>query len=173
MSSQETLSLRYEMPSRLVGIGRDNSTKFTVDISKYEYIGQKRPIDLEGAKVFVYSPEMIVLEKLRALCQQVPEYTDIVKHMTSKSRARDFYDIYNLMQHFKIDFKSKRNTELAREIFAAKKVPLQFILKIDAHRELHRGSWESVIQTINQQEELKEFDYYYDFVLEHFSHLGS
>ena len=156
-----------------IQIGRDNSTKFTVDISKYEYIGQKRPIDLEGAKVFVYSPEMIVLEKLRALCQQVPEYRDIIKHMTSKSRARDFYDIYNLMQHFKIDFKSKENIELARDIFAAKKAPLKFILQIDAQRELHRESWESVIQTINQQEELKEFDFYYDFVLEHFSHLGS
>jgi hypothetical protein len=29
-----------------------------------------------------------------------------------------------------------------------------------------------MIQTINQQEELKEFDYYYDFVLESFSHLA-
>ena len=92
--------------------------------------------------------------------------------MTTKSRARDFYDIYNLMQHFKIDFKSKENIELARDIFAAKKVPLKFILQIDAQKELHQGSWESVIQTINQQEELKEFDYYYDFVLEHFSHLS-
>ena len=156
-----------------IQISRDKSTKFTVDISKYEYIGQKRPIDLEGAKVFVYSPEMIVLEKLRALCQQVPEYKDIVKQMKSKSRARDFFDIYNLMQHFKMNFKTKQNIDLAHDIFAAKKVLLKFILQIDAQRELHRGSWESVIQTINQQEELKEFDYYYDFVLEHFSHLGS
>ncbi|HPT71862.1 MAG TPA: nucleotidyl transferase AbiEii/AbiGii toxin family protein [Candidatus Cloacimonadota bacterium] len=154
-----------------IQIGRDNSTKFTVDISKYEYIGQKRPIDLEGATVYVYSPEMIVLEKLRALCQQVPAYKKIIKHMTPKTRARDFYDIFNLMQHFSIDFKSKENIELARDIFAAKKVPLSFILQIDAQRELHRGSWESVIQTINQQEELKEFDFYYDFVLENFSHL--
>lgn len=120
----------------------------------------------------MYSPEMIVLEKLRALCQQVPEYRDIVKNMTSKSRARDFYDIYNLMQHFKIDFKAKKNIELAHDIFAAKKVPLHFILKINAQKELHRASWESVIQTINQQEELKDFDFYYDFVEEQFSHLG-
>lgn len=155
-----------------IPISSDHATTFTVDISKYEYIGKKRPIDLGGATVYVYSPEMIVLEKLRALCQQVPAYKDIIKHMTPKSRARDFYDIFNLMQHFSINFNSTENIELARDIFAAKKVPLKFILQIDAQRELHRGSWESVIQTINQQEELKEFDFYYDFVLENFSHLG-
>ena len=155
-----------------IQIGRDNSTKFTVDISKYEYIGKKRPIDIEGATVYVYSPEMIVLEKLRALCQQVPGYKQIVKYMTPKSRARDFYDIFNLMQNFQMDFKTTENITLAHDIFIAKKVPLNFILQIDAQRELHRGSWESVIQTIDQQEQLKEFDFYYDFVLENFSHLG-
>ncbi|MEI6293938.1 MAG: hypothetical protein WCP36_09650 [Methanomicrobiales archaeon] len=92
--------------------------------------------------------------------------------MTPKSRARDFYDIFNLIQNFKMDFKTKANIALAHDILAAKKVPLKFILQIDAQRELHRGSWESVIQTINQQEELQEFDFYYDFVLENFSHLG-
>jgi len=153
-------------------IGSDNSTKFTVDISKYEYIGLKRPIDIEGATVYVYSPEMIVLEKLRAICQQVPAYKEIVKHMTPKSRARDFFDIFNLMQHFKMDFTARENIALAHDIFSAKKVPLAFISQISELRELHRGTWESVVQTINQQEELKDFDYYFDFVLENFSHLA-
>ena len=155
-----------------IQIGRNNSTKFTVDISKYEFIGLKRPIDIEGAVVYIYSPEMIAIEKLRAICQQVSAYKEIVKHMTPKSRARDFYDIFNLMQHFSIDFRSKENIALARDIFKAKKVPLKFILQINEQRELHSGNWDSVVQTINQQEELKEFDFYYNFVIENFRHLA-
>jgi predicted nucleotidyltransferase component of viral defense system len=130
-----------------------------------------RPMDLEGATVFVYSPEMIVLEKLRALCQQVPAYKEIVKYMTPKSRARDFYDIFNMMQHFKMDFATKENIDLAHDIFNAKKVPLSFILQLDEQRELHRSSWDTVILTINPLEELNEFDFYFDFVLKKFSHL--
>jgi len=155
-----------------IQIGRNNSTKFTVDISKYEFIGLKRPIDIEGAVVYIYSPEMIAIEKLRAICQQVSAYKEIVKHMTPKSRARDFYDIFNLMQHFSIDFRSKENIALARDIFKAKKVPLKFILQINEQRELHSGNWDSVVQTINQQEELKEFDFYYNFIIENFRHLA-
>jgi len=155
-----------------IQIGRNNSTKFTVDISKYEFIGLKRPIDIEGAVVYIYSPEMIAIEKLRAICQQVSAYKEIVKHMTPKSRARDFYDIFNLMQHFSIDFRSKENIALAHDIFKAKKVPLKFILQINEQRELHSGNWDSVVQTINQQEELKEFDFYYNFVIENFRHLA-
>ncbi|MCF8234262.1 MAG: nucleotidyl transferase AbiEii/AbiGii toxin family protein [Bacteroidales bacterium] len=145
-------------------IGRKNSKKFQVDISKYEYLGKKKLVDLEGATVNVYSPEMIVLEKLRALCQQVPEYKEIVKHITSKSRSRDYYDIYNVDQYFKIDFDSKENILLAKEIFKAKRVPVDFIKLLDDQRELHRESWESVKQTIGQEEEIFEFDHYFDYV---------
>lgn len=145
-------------------IGRKNSTKFQVEISKYEYLGRKRPFDLEGATVYVYTPEMIVLEKLRALCQQVPDYKNIVKHITTKSRSRDYYDIYNVEQYFSMDFKTEENILLAKEIFKAKKVPLHFITKLDAQRELHRGSWESVKQTIGQDEEILVFDHYFDYV---------
>lgn len=156
-----------------IPIGKKNSTKFTVDISKYEYIGKKRPVDIEGATVFVYSPEMIALEKLRALCQQVPDYKVIIKYMTEKSRARDFYDIHNILNYFTIDFKSEENIELAKEIFSTKKVPINFISKLENQRELHRGTWTSVVQTIAQDEELLDFDYYFDFVMKRFSFLAS
>lgn len=82
----------------------DNSPKFTVDISKYEYIGNAKPKDIDGSTVYVYSPEMLAIEKLRAICQQISEYKDIVVSMTAKSRARDFYDIYNLTEAFKLDY---------------------------------------------------------------------
>ena len=60
---------------------------------------------------------MLAIEKLRALCQQVNDYKHIVIKMTSKSRARDFYDIHNLATSFGIDFTTKENVELTKLIF--------------------------------------------------------
>lgn len=153
-------------------IQSDNSTKFTVDISKYEYVAGKRPKDFEGSVVYVYSPEMLALEKLRALCQQVPEYREIVLSMTPKSRARDFYDIYNLTRSFPIDYRTPENIELCKNIFDAKRVPLKYIDKIIDQRELHRQSWESVINTVSNKEDLKDYDFYFDFVIEQLGHLS-
>lgn len=155
-----------------ISLHSDNSTKFTVDISKYEYVGKARPKDIDGVVVHVYSPEMLALEKLRALCQQVEEYRQIVKRMTPKSRARDFYDIHNLLTSFKIDLKTEENILLAHNIFAAKRVPLEFIRKIKDYRDLHFQSWNSVLQTINQNEKVSEFNYYFDFVINQFTHLS-
>jgi predicted nucleotidyltransferase component of viral defense system len=149
----------------------DSSTKFTVDISKYEYVAQKRIKDIEGTVVYVYSPEMLALEKLRALCQQVPEYKEIVFSMTPKSRARDFYDIYNLVHNFNIDFGLEENIELCNNIFDAKKVPVGFIAKIEEQKEFHRNSWDSVIATVNNKELLMGFDFYFDYVISKFINL--
>jgi predicted nucleotidyltransferase component of viral defense system len=152
-------------------IHQDNSTKFTVDISKYEYVSGKKVKDLEGALVNVYSPEMLAIEKLRALCQQVPAYKEIIYSMTSKSRSRDFYDIYNLTITFSIDYTLEENIELCRNIFNAKRVPIEFIKFVENQREFHRQSWASLSDTVNQKEDLKEFDFYFDFVLRLFKHL--
>jgi hypothetical protein len=72
----------------------DASAKFTIDISKFEYVTGKESRQLDGYRIFVYSPEMIVCEKLRAICQQMEEYGSIVKRSRAGSaRARDFLDI--------------------------------------------------------------------------------
>ncbi len=154
-------------------LGKNGSTKFMVDISKYEFVAKKKPVDIEGSVVYVYTPEMIALEKLRAICQQLEDYKEIVVRMKSSPRARDFFDIHNLCSHFSIDFKLDENIKLAEVIFTSKKVPLNFISKIGEQYELHRENWESVLQTINQEEdELNDFDFYFNFVLETFKHLG-
>jgi predicted nucleotidyltransferase component of viral defense system len=157
-----------ELRRTAITIKDDHSRKFTVDISKYEFIGKANPKDIDGSTVYVYSPEMLAIEKLRALCQQVEEYKEIVIVMTKKSRARDFYDIYNLTESFNIDFNRAENSQLLTNIFAAKKVPLNFITKLSTYRELHRDSWGLVLQTINPEEKLKEFDFYFDYVLDKF-----
>ena len=115
---------------------------------------------------------MLALEKLRALCQQVPEYRGIVFSMTPKSRARDFYDIYNLTRSFSIDYKIPENIELCKHIFDAKRVPLDFINKIEDQRELHRQSWNSLTDTVGEKEILKDYDFYFDFVIEQLGHLS-
>jgi predicted nucleotidyltransferase component of viral defense system len=45
-----------------------HSPKFEVEISKYEYVERKVPMEMDGYTIYVYSPEMIAFEKLRALC---------------------------------------------------------------------------------------------------------
>lgn len=75
----DKLSLEIDTVRRnAIPIKPDGSTKFTVDISKYEYVGRKEKRELDGSIVYVYSPAMLVLEKLRAICQQLPEYKEII-----------------------------------------------------------------------------------------------
>jgi predicted nucleotidyltransferase component of viral defense system len=153
-------------------IRTNNSTVFTVDISKYEYIGHRKLSDINGSTFYVYSPEMIVLEKLRAICQQLPDYKKVVARMSSKARARDFYDIHNMCTHFNLDFYSNENIELAKTIFGAKRVPLNYLNKLGSQFELHNENWISVVQTVDPDIELDNFEYYFQFVVNGFSHLA-
>lgn len=155
----------HNLGKRAIPVGKNKSTKFTVDISKYEYVQDRRKKDLDGTVIYVYSPEMLVIEKLRAICQQVADYKNIVLRSTPKSRARDFYDIHNLMTSFPINLSSPENLKLTQNIFEAKKVPLTFLSQLAQGRELHRESWESVKATVSPNEILHDFDYYFDFVL--------
>lgn len=57
--------------------------KFTIDISRHEYVEEKQQATVEGYTVYVYSPEMIVCEKLRAICQQLPDYGKVVQRASA------------------------------------------------------------------------------------------
>ncbi|GAJ05527.1 unnamed protein product, partial [marine sediment metagenome] len=104
--------------------GPNHHRKFKISISKLEYCDLRKEMDLDDYTVYVYTPEMIVFEKLRAICQQMPEYTP---NSTKTARARDFFDIYTVMQNFIIEFASPQNTDLLTSIFAVKDVPLSLI----------------------------------------------
>jgi predicted nucleotidyltransferase component of viral defense system len=99
-----------------------NSPKITIDISEYEYCGARRTRTVEGIKIMGYSRELLVLEKLRAICQQHPEY----EFRLSKNRSRDFYDIFVLTSDMDEAFIKKCTHHLAN-VFAAKAVPLQIL----------------------------------------------
>jgi len=142
-------------------------TKFSIDISKFEYTAGKQPHDLEGYRIFVYTPEMIVCEKLRAICQQMPEYAQVIKRTRKgSSRARDFFDIHSLITSQKIDIKRSTFRELVKNIFKAKRVPLSLLRRIVEVevREFHRGDFVAVQNTVNPGTKLETFDFYVDFV---------
>ena len=53
-----------------------------------------------------------------------------------------------------------------KAIFAAKKVPLSYVKKISDQREFHRADFDSVQDTVRSGVELREFDFYFDYVME-------
>ncbi len=114
--------------------------------------------------MYVYTTEMIIIEKLRAICQQNPKYKEIVTTHTITPRFRDFFDINLLMEKYPIDITSTRIKELARIIFAAKKVPPYFIKEIGKQRDFHRTDYVSVKDTVKAGVVLKDFDFYFDYV---------
>jgi hypothetical protein len=151
-------------------IGRGK--KFLIDISRFEFIEGKESQLLDGYRIFVYSPEMIVFEKLRAICQQMPEYGAIVKRTRAGfPRARDFIDIYALVRARKIIVSRPENLELLRQIFEAKKAPLKLLAEVQNFREFHRTDFPAVIATVKTGMKLESFDFYFDFVLGQVEHL--
>jgi hypothetical protein len=142
-------------------LGSNEKKAFSIDISKCDYCSSKQEHDIDGYTVFVYSPEMVVIEKIRAICQKMPEYP----HGYKSARARDFYDIYILMEKFGIDLSKEENLELFKLIFGAKEVPLSLILNIGEYREYHRADFPSVVATVISPLGLEQFDFYFDYVV--------
>ena len=62
--------------------------KIQVDISKFEFTAGKTQREIDGFTVYVYTPEMLVAEKLRAICQQMPEYTTAAGGPPSVARSQ-------------------------------------------------------------------------------------
>jgi predicted nucleotidyltransferase component of viral defense system len=140
--------------------------KFLIDISRFEYTDGKEEADFDGYRIYVYTAEMIVCEKLRAICQQLPEYGEIIRRSyKGKARARDFLDIAVLIDARKIDIAAEQNQEILLEMFKAKRVPIEFLEKIKDQRDFHKADFASVLATVKPGQELKDFDFYFDNVL--------
>ena len=104
-------------------VGPRNVRTFHVDISRCEYCRGKTPVDIDGYTVYVYTPQMIAFEKLRAICQQTQEYCSSIGKSHRQARARDFFDIHTVIEHFRFDVITPTNLELLSVIFSAKQVP--------------------------------------------------
>lgn len=140
-------------------------TKFLIDVSRFEHLGERVERQFHGYVVFVYSPEMILAEKLRALCQQMREYGPIVKRdRVGSSRARDFVDIYLIATDGGVDMTLAQNRALLESVFKAKRVPLHFLKLLPQYKALHEASFGAVKDTLKRGHRLREFDFYFSFV---------
>ncbi len=98
------------------------SPKIPLEISDHEYCGTGRITTIQDVPVHGYTRELLVLEKLRAICQQHPDYPYRLK----KNRARDFYDIQQLTQNPDDAFVESCRNQIDN-VFAAKEVPLALL----------------------------------------------
>jgi hypothetical protein len=135
---------------------------FSIDISKHEYCKPKAEHELDGYTIYVYTPAMIAIEKLRAICQQMPEYPLIPATM-KRARAGDFYDIWAILTETGLDLGTPGNLTLTEHVFAAKDVPLELIPRIPEHRAFHRPDWPAVKNRVKG--EVEEYDFYFDAVV--------
>ncbi len=137
--------------------------RFEIDISKHEYCTGKQTVKIDEFTVYVYTPTMVVCEKIRAICQQAPEYTaKMEKHRAV--RTRDFFDIHETVTHFGIRPATPENQELLRNMFAAKHVSLELLPRIEEQREFHRQGWDALKDTVDPRVNLCDYDYYFDYV---------
>ncbi|QIL81118.1 nucleotidyl transferase AbiEii/AbiGii toxin family protein [Diaphorobacter sp. HDW4A] len=140
--------------------------KFTIDISRHEYVEHKEAHELDGYTIYVYSPAMIVCEKLRAICQQMPEYGQIIQRSNlGNQRARDFIDIEALVRKFGIDLSAEESQQMVMQMFAAKRVPLLFLANIPETRDFHALGYEEVRAAMKPGVQVGPFDHYFDFVV--------
>jgi predicted nucleotidyltransferase component of viral defense system len=142
-------------------VGPEQKRTFKIDISKYEFVEPKEETEIDNYTVYVYTLPMMAVEKLRAICQQMPEYE---MRRNAKPRARDFYDIHSIVTAGGIDLTDADNVELVRNIFAAKSVPLSLIGNIRNTRDYHIIDWPAVEQSVAG--EINDFDFYFEFVVE-------
>lgn len=157
-----------EVRRQALVVGPQLRRTFKVDVSRYEYCAKKISTELDDYTIYVYTLEMIAIEKLRAICQQMPDYEPVGNR---RARARDFYDVWKILSRG-VKLAHQDNLELFRAIFSAKRVPLTLLADVGSFREFHRQDWPAVADTV-VDEDLKDFDFYFDDVLEAVSALQS
>lgn len=150
-------------------ISEDQGKKIKVDISKFELTSPSEIVELDDYLVRVYTPIMIVYEKIRAICQQMKEYQEIM-HTSRTPRARDFYDIWVVIKELEIrqEVVNKENIDILKEMFELKDVPLKLLKNIQNQetKEYHELDFPTLKDTVKDSHQLQDFEYYYNYVVE-------
>ena len=164
LDNKSIISTNIEMARKTSQIiGLNNSKKFTIDISKFEYCKEKESVEIDGYTMYAYTPKMIVIEKLRAICQQMAEYP-INQGKTKKSRPRDFYDITVIVNHYGMTF-DEDDFELIQAVFGLKKVDLGLLSLIPNYKDFFSQDLESLRETLIASRLAQfNFDDCYNFV---------
>lgn len=148
------------------GVSLENGKKrIELDLSYDEYTDDKIEYDLDGTNIYLYSPTMIIYEKIRASCQQLDAY----KLASSKTRARDLYDIYKFLTNEKfVDLREKildeNNFYILENIFNAKDVPIDLMLFLETKKkDLKQDYKERVLPQISEKNDPVPFDYLFEY----------
>jgi hypothetical protein len=139
--------------------------KFEIEFSPFEFVATKSAVQFNDYTVHVYSPLMIVCEKMRAICQQTDEYGVVINRQKPKPRPRDFYDIYYIVKKLQVDLFSSASLEIVRQMFAVKHVPLSILNILEKYRSLHKEDEQALYATLKTDSEMLDFDDYFNFVL--------
>ncbi|MGF6988756.1 nucleotidyl transferase AbiEii/AbiGii toxin family protein [Paraburkholderia sp. JPY303] len=152
---------------RKLAINLGQGPKFLIDISRFEYVHDKRDWEFEGTLIYVYSPLMIVCEKLRAICQQMPEYGPVIKReRPGSARPKDFVDIFVLTKSLEMDLEGEAMRRVLTSMFEVKRVPLSLLGLVGQTYEFHLAGFRAVADTVSPDFKLDEFKVYFDYVLE-------
>ena len=149
---------RYAIPFE--GDGK----KIEIDLSYDEYVENKLDYDLDGTKIYLYSPIMIVYEKIRASCQQLDEYP----LTTNKTRARDLYDIYKSLTNSKqMELReqvlSVENFYILENIFRVKEVPFGLMKKLETKKEDLKIDYEEKVLPQVSSRNQEDFEFIFDY----------
>ena len=161
-SDKRGKTIQFQRRNALIPSGSESS-KIKLDISEYEYCGSIESLRVESVFVKTYSRPLIILEKLRAICQQHPDYQF---RSTVSNRARDFYDIEQLymktLQDRSEDVLINDCKRHLHDVFEAKAVSLDLIEKIfeESFLNIQKMGWISVESSVSGR--LSHFEYYVD-----------
>lgn len=147
-----------------IPVDSKGTKKFPIDISKYEYCGEIKVIELDGYSINVYSEKMLVIEKMRALCQHMAEYT-YNNGNEKEPRSKDFYDIYQIVNQREINF-ADEDFDLLDKVFNAKNVPIELLKYIPRYKEQYEENLVYIKDTLPVGKELLPFNTYYFFVID-------
>jgi predicted nucleotidyltransferase component of viral defense system len=150
----------HQLRMRALDVDIGSRKTLSIDISRHEYCDDRHTKEIDGLEFFVYSPELLCAEKLRAICQQFDEYP-LRGHPAP--RARDFYDIHVIITLLAVKLATPEFRSLLREVFLAKSVPLSFLWRLREAREFHRSDWPVVEITASHL--AGDYDWYFDFVI--------
>jgi len=102
-----------------------NSSRIEIHLSEHEYCEIIDTVKIGKTEITLYSPALMVLEKIRAICQQHPSY----RYSLNKNRARDFFDIFTLLKQQRNDPKFILDLAYHMDpVFDAKRVPLTIVM---------------------------------------------
>jgi predicted nucleotidyltransferase component of viral defense system len=163
IASQDPENMK-ELNKYGIPLERDGK-KIEIDLSYDEYVENKEDYNLNGTKIYLYSPLMIVYEKIRASCQQLDEYPLTIK---TKTRARDLYDIYKSLTNSKqIDLRDQvlsfENFYILENIFRVKKVPLSLMKKLETKKDDLKIDYEEKVLPQVSSRNHEDFEFIFDY----------